>query len=120
MKGRHKGVYKYIISMSLVFIHFELLSVRVLTTLEAKAQPLFLYTSLLVRQHGAVQQYKPSLVCGQCCLPLRHAALSSRYPADRPLPNSCHPPPSHCAHISGSRNTHLQLRAPSVVITLQM
>lgn len=103
----------------MVFIHFELLSVRVLTTFEAKAH-LFLCTSLLVRQHGAVQQCKPSLMCGQCYLPLRHAALSSRYPADRPLPNSCHPPPSHCAHISGSRNTHLQLRAPSVVITLQM
>lgn len=45
------------------------------------------------------------------------AALSSRYPADCSLPNSCRPPPSHCAHIPGPRNTHLQLCAPSVVIT---
>eukprot|EP00069_Balaena_mysticetus_P013380 bmy_01429T0 len=36
-----------------------------------------------------------------------------------PLPNSCRPPPRHCAHLSGPRNTHLQLCAPSVVITLQ-
>ncbi|GAB5575563.1 myelin-associated neurite-outgrowth inhibitor isoform X1 [Prionailurus iriomotensis] len=47
-------------------------------------------------------------------------AMSAGYPADRPLPNSCCPPPSHCAHVSGPRNAHLQLRAPSVVITLQM
>ncbi|KAM5250418.1 myelin-associated neurite-outgrowth inhibitor isoform 1-T1 [Hipposideros larvatus] len=45
-----------------------------------------------------------------------HYGHVSRYPADRPLPNSCCPPPSHCAHLSGSRNTYLQLRAPSVVI----
>ncbi|KAK2495812.1 hypothetical protein MC885_010304 [Smutsia gigantea] len=44
---------------------------------------------------------------------------SSRYSPDRPLPNTCRPPPSHCAHVSGPRNTHLQLRAPPVVITLQ-
>ena len=46
-------------------------------------------------------------------------ALPSRYPADCPLPNSCCSPPCHCAHVSGPRNAHLQLCAPSVVITLQ-
>ncbi|XP_036106757.1 myelin-associated neurite-outgrowth inhibitor isoform X4 [Molossus molossus] len=40
----------------------------------------------------------------------------SRCPADCPLPNSCHPPPSHCARVSGPGNAHLQLRAPAVVI----
>ncbi|XP_045444543.1 myelin-associated neurite-outgrowth inhibitor isoform X3 [Pipistrellus kuhlii] len=46
-----------------------------------------------------------------------HYGHVSRYPADCPLPNSCRPPSNHCAHVSGSRNAHLQLCAPSVVIT---
>lgn len=48
-----------------------------------------------------------------------HDGHVSRYSTDSPLPNTCRPPPRHCAHVSGPRNTHLQLCAPPVVITLQ-
>ncbi|KAL2774400.1 myelin-associated neurite-outgrowth inhibitor, partial [Daubentonia madagascariensis] len=44
-----------------------------------------------------------------------HYGHVSRYPADCSLPNSRCPTPSHCAHLPGPRNTHLQLCAPSVV-----
>lgn len=51
------------------------------------------------------------------CL-LKTCSLHSRYFVDNSFPNSSSPSSSYYAHVSGSRNTNLQLCAPTVVIIL--